>query len=285
MESAFSDARERTICLILALAVIWAVIPAARTLADIEQAVKLRPGESYTIYGIEPDTTPEVRFSNNPNAFMVQSRAAGELLVLAEYPGKGTIRVTSGGKSETYAIMVAAADGSIDPPAPMVPASMVGGGALAGSGSGSASPLDPGTGPAGSAASKTNGVALADSVPAGAIAGSSSGANGNPKNDPGAVKHPWVIGPIVPSQPVNGQRFTSDPPAQDTSDSLEREPAVNGHHYLSPDAISMMSGTSRVYDFVAPLRRVSIANSKIADIQVINPHQLMLVGHDPGFTT
>jgi len=87
-------------------------------------------------------------------------------------------------------------------------------------------------------------------------------------------------GPVIPSQ-----KFKSNPPAEAAVDSLEREPAVGGRHYLSTDAISMMTGTSRVYDFVAPIRRVSIADSKIADIQVINPHQLMLVGHDPGFTT
>jgi Flp pilus assembly secretin CpaC len=47
----------------------------------------------------------------------------------------------------------------------------------------------------------------------------------------------------------------------------------------------LMSGASRLLDFPVPLRRVSVADSSIADVQVIAPNQLMLVGHQPGFTT
>jgi pilus assembly protein CpaC len=47
----------------------------------------------------------------------------------------------------------------------------------------------------------------------------------------------------------------------------------------------MMFGTSKVFDFTKRIKRVSIANSDIADLQVISPHQLMLIGHKPGFTT
>ena len=54
---------------------------------------------------------------------------------------------------------------------------------------------------------------------------------------------------------------------------------------MPDDAITMMYGTSRVFDFPQRLRRVSIADTSIADLQVINPHQLMLIGHKPGFTT
>ena len=101
-----------------------------------------------------------------------------------------------------------------------------------------------------------------------------------PAADAGSTTAAGSSSPVIPSQ-----KFTSNPPAEATVDAMEREPAVGGRHYLPGDAISMMIGTSRIYDFVAPIKRVSIADSKIADIQVINPHQLMLVGHDPGFTT
>ena len=33
------------------------------------------------------------------------------------------------------------------------------------------------------------------------------------------------------------------------------------------------------------MRRVSIADTSIADVQVINPYELNLIGHKPGFTT
>ena len=46
-----------------------------------------------------------------------------------------------------------------------------------------------------------------------------------------------------------------------------------------------MTGTSRIIDFPSKIRRVSIADTAIADIQVVNPFQLNLIGHKPGFTT
>ncbi len=46
-----------------------------------------------------------------------------------------------------------------------------------------------------------------------------------------------------------------------------------------------MIGSSEVIDFQRRLTRISIADSKIADVQVINPFQLNLIGHQPGFTT
>jgi pilus assembly protein CpaC len=52
-----------------------------------------------------------------------------------------------------------------------------------------------------------------------------------------------------------------------------------------PPTLALMSGSSRLLDFAVPLRRVSVADSSVADVQVIAPNQLMLVGHQPGFTT
>jgi pilus assembly protein CpaC len=176
-------------------------------------------------------------------------------LVSALHPGTGTVRVKVAGKSETYAITVAALDPSVVS-ATKANDSVNSGERTAQAAPSTASALDPGAGPA-------------------KAAGTGTAAASTPAN----------MNPMLPSQPASAEKYTKNPPASEAVDSLERESAVNGRHYLSPDAISMMTGTSRVYDFVAPLRRVSIADSKIADIQVINPHQLMLVGHNPGFTT
>jgi pilus assembly protein CpaC len=52
-----------------------------------------------------------------------------------------------------------------------------------------------------------------------------------------------------------------------------------------PPTLALMSGSSRLLTFGVPLERVSIADSSIADVQVIAANQLMLVGHQPGFTT
>ena len=261
MKSDFGFARVRMIALALAMVAMSVAIPASRAVADSERGVKLNAGETYTIEGIDADSTPEVRFSDNPNAFRVQTHTASELSVLAVHAGKGTVRVKIGGKLETYTItVVAIADHTS-----------------------AASALDPGAGPAKAEELKSTTAAPAASalpVAAGATAyGHAESGN------TATASSPLSISPVVPSQAMSRQKFNSNPPAAEAGDSLEREPAVGGHHYLGADAISMMTGTSRVYDFVAPLRRVSIADSKTADIQVINPHQLMVVGHSPGFTT
>jgi len=41
-------------------------------------------------------------------------------------------------------------------------------------------------------------------------------------------------------------------------------------------------GASQIIDFPRRMKRISIADSAIADIQVTNPFQLNLVGHKPG---
>ena len=51
------------------------------------------------------------------------------------------------------------------------------------------------------------------------------------------------------------------------------------------DGVDLMTGTSEVLDYPTRIRRVSVADSKVADIQVINPYELNLVAHQPGFTT
>ncbi|MGH7934400.1 MAG: type II and III secretion system protein family protein [Candidatus Binataceae bacterium] len=78
------------------------------------------------------------------------------------------------------------------------------------------------------------------------------------------------------------ERFRSDPLATRPPPSM----VVNGGtNYLPNDVVSMMTGTSEIFDFPRRIRRVSIADTAIADLQVINPFQINLIGHTPGFTT
>src|SRR5208283_3577613 len=58
-----------------------------------------------------------------------------------------------------------------------------------------------------------------------------------------------------------------------------------GRHYLPEDGVQLQTGSSRIIDFTTRLRRVSIADTTVADVQVINPFQINLIGHKPGFTT
>jgi pilus assembly protein CpaC len=78
------------------------------------------------------------------------------------------------------------------------------------------------------------------------------------------------------------QTFRSDPLI---ARPVEAEPSPQGLHPLPDDAVWLMAGSSQIYDFSYRLKRVAIANSKIADIEVVNPFQLNLIGHHPGFTT
>jgi Flp pilus assembly secretin CpaC len=81
----------------------------------------------------------------------------------------------------------------------------------------------------------------------------------------------------------NGTRiFRGDPLV---APPVEAEESPHGLHFLPDDAIWLMAGSSQVFDFPYRLKRVSIASSKIADIQVISPYQINLIGHHPGFTT
>jgi Flp pilus assembly secretin CpaC len=78
------------------------------------------------------------------------------------------------------------------------------------------------------------------------------------------------------------QKFRSDPMTAGVSPS---EGGASGTNFLPEGAVLLSSGTSRVYDFSSRIRRISIADTGVADVQVINPYQINLIGHQPGFTT
>ena len=77
------------------------------------------------------------------------------------------------------------------------------------------------------------------------------------------------------------QTFHTDPMAVIPSG----PPPLGEKHFMPGDGVDLMTGTSEVLDYPTRIRRVSIADSKVADIQVINPYELNLVAHQPGFTT
>ncbi len=97
---------------------------------------------------------------------------------------------------------------------------------------------------------------------------------------------------VIPSQTAAASilskgKFTSDPSLVSSGDSYSTDNVASsgGGHFLPADGLSMMTGTSQVIDFPSRMRRVSIADTTIADVQVINPYELNLIGHKPGFTT
>ena len=83
---------------------------------------------------------------------------------------------------------------------------------------------------------------------------------------------------------VVSQQFSTDP-RRLRPEGYVNNLAFGGRHNLPPETINITSGTSQVFDFGGPISRVSMANTKVADVQVLGNHQLMLVGHDPGFSS
>jgi Flp pilus assembly secretin CpaC len=91
---------------------------------------------------------------------------------------------------------------------------------------------------------------------------------------------------MLPSQAASRgasapRSFNTDPMAVIPSG----PPPLGEKHFMPGDGVDLMSGTSEVLDYPARIRRISIADSKVADIQVINPYELNLVAHQAGFTT
>ncbi|HUY29126.1 MAG TPA: pilus assembly protein N-terminal domain-containing protein [Candidatus Binataceae bacterium] len=102
----------------------------------------------------------------------------------------------------------------------------------------------------------------------------------------GAAAEP--INPIMPSQSAAANvtnKFRTDPSVALSGGDYPTTSVSGGTHPLPADTIDLMTGTSQIIDFPARIRRVSIADTNIADIQVVNPFQINLIGHKPGFTT
>jgi len=102
----------------------------------------------------------------------------------------------------------------------------------------------------------------------------------------GAAAEP--INPIMPSQSAAANvanKFRTDPSVALSGGNYPTTAVSGGTHPLPADTIDLMTGTSQIIDFPGRIRRVSIADTNIADIQVVNPFQINLIGHKPGFTT
>jgi Flp pilus assembly secretin CpaC len=119
-------------------------------------------------------------------------------------------------------------------------------------------------------------------------------ANGVTSSDGSTHETSSSLSPNVTTSPASqwheqppailSQQFTTNPRALGP-ESYVNHVAFGGRHNLPPGTISITSGTSQVYDFGEPISRVSISNSSTVDVQVLGNHQLMLVGHQPGFSS
>ncbi len=275
-----------------------------------QEGISLSAGQSEVIENLDPNTKPAIHVVQNPHALVVHNDDPSKLVLLGAEEGKWDISVKlKDGEDVTYNITISAIKNWSAPLKPgIAPAALndIGPGSATASSAPSmpvaATALDSGTGPLSKPTTET--VTMSDPAAPDPdnrprlIAGSGADLAAIDPNEPARMGEAARVpaGPkgssVIPSQNVSASimqkgKFTSDPSIVSSGDSYSTEGVASsgGSHFLPADGISIMNGTSQVIDFPSRLRRVSIADTSVADVQVINPYELNLIGHKPGFTT
>jgi pilus assembly protein CpaC len=276
--------------------------------AATEMSLALNAGESYVINNVAPGEAPAVKVVTNPHALVVHNEEPGKVVLLGAEAGEWTVSIkTTKGEQINYDVTVKSIADSKDIDHPgTAPDAIAGSGKSTGSAAPVVAKMDAGSGPVDSAASSAS-ASSASAPAAGSITTKSSSdpvtvaasgahttvpssesVNPAPSEFPNSAP-PVSIAPAIPSQTVSaalsGQRFRIDPSISLNGGQLSSGAISGGRHYLPDDVVQMQTGSSRIIDFASKLRRVSVADTAIADIQVINPFQVNLIGHKPGFTT
>jgi len=293
--------------LLVAMSLLLSQPARAADSATRQEEINLNAGQSQVIENLDPGDKPSISVVQNPHALVVHNDDPSKLVLLGAETGQWNISVKlKDGESVTYNINVSAIKNWSAPlkpgtaPAAMGDESMAAPAAVTGS-MPAATALDSGTGPVVKPTTET--ITMSDTPvapPSNIHTPYIPGADLN-KTDPGEPAKmgepaPGAAAPsdssVIPSQAVSAAimrkgKFTSDPSIVSSGDSYATDGVTysGGNHFLPADGISMMNGTSQVIDFPQRMRRVSIADTSVADVQVINPFELNLIGHKPGFTT
>jgi hypothetical protein len=249
--------------------------------------VSLNAGETYVIDNLKPGTKPAYLIEANPNAFVAFDQTPGKVTLLGAETGHWVVTVTSSSdrvlKYDMTSKAIANAASLLKPgkaPPALRDATLV----------------EPPAVPE-AAASGTPDSSLPELRTISSL--SSPGASPSPSNEPSYGENAaWnqpapastsalsyepaqSVGPLQSRQ----SQFRNDPSVLESGRGYDSGTVSGGRHYLPNDAVSLMTGMSEVIDFQRRITRISVADSKIADVQVINPFQLNLIAHQPGFTT
>ena len=284
-----------------------------------DQKIELNAGETYVIHELDPGTAPKVLWTDDPNAFVIEPTTNNNVTIVGTEKGHGEIRVKQKGAAVTYRIDVqgVAKPGDLIAPGvtpPAMGAPRFSGGiekpskldhetiAADGSSNG-AVPAAPGAESA-HASNRTDPSHSTDSFHATDVSDAhSSGSIGTShivsappdeavasipsKSEGGAVTHSQAQlasqGFATPPPTPGSVTYTDDPAVAELNPT-ENQHSASGKHYLPEELVAIRSKSSRVFDFTSAVRRVAVADTDIADVQVINPYQLMLIGHQSGLT-
>ncbi|MGH7947885.1 MAG: type II and III secretion system protein family protein, partial [Candidatus Binataceae bacterium] len=281
--------------LILLVSLFGAVSARAETAPVEHVAISMRAGESYVVNDVAPGSSPAVNVNRNARALSIAADPAGKLTLLGAEPGDWTITVAlRDGRRVAYDVTVKS---RIDIEHPLRPRDAPPAIVDSGAGSGPAAPvvvksLDAGAGPIDSSprgAAPTPDTTGMITIPAGAHSSASSGAAppASPSSESPGTVAPVRSGSVVRPQlsAQHGGDFITDPAVAATGADYWSPSVDGGKNYLPEDGLALMTGTSRIVDFANQLRRVSVADTTVADILVINPNQLNLIARKPGFTT
>lgn len=247
-----------------------------------QMSLELKAGESRVIDRVQPGSVPDIRVIDNPHALLLQTGSPGKILLLGGERGEWEISVTQAdGRKMAYDVIVHALRDASDP---LKSATMA-------KPSPSVARLDAGNGPV-TTEPQTAGSTEVVAAQTRSIAGLANPATRSVGDGSGRGAAPLPMPAVVGSQSASAAvakplKYTSDPSvvASGQSYSTEDVAASGGGHYLPANGLDLRSGTSQVIDFRTRLRRISIADTSIADVQVIDPYQLNLIAHRPGFTT
>ena len=251
--------------------------------------VSVTAGEIYVINDIKPGTTPAFKVEDNPQAFVSYNSPPGKLTMLSAAAGRWIVTVTNTSDREiSYdlnAFAAAKAGAPLTPGTP--PRSISDEGLGAHTGAGLSTSIPPATAAPGtysllhSSPSTVSpySVTIPDKAPPSADASWNT-----PPPPDGAPQGYRPVQSIAPPAP-QGAEYRNDPSVLDERSGYMSDSVSGGKHYLPGEVVSLMMGTSEVIDFQRRITRISVADSKIADVQVIDPFQLNLIAHQPGFTT
>jgi pilus assembly protein CpaC len=275
----------------------------------------LNAGESYVINNVGLGEAPAVKVITNPHALVVHNEEPGKVVLLGAEAGEWTVSVkTADGGTINYDVTVKAVANNKDinhpgtspgpitgsgmssgSAAPVVAKMDAGAGPVESSPSSNSAPLSPSPGTVTSTTTTETVAAAAPSTPgpaAPAVATppatvSHSSFDFTPSSPAASFEPPPAAAPSgqTASAALSNERFRVDPSVSLSGGELHSGAVSGGRHYLPEDGVQLQTGSSKIIDFAGKLRRVSIADTAVADIQVINPYQVNLIGHKPGFTT